>query len=245
MKQSDLLTPKVVEKLQRHALERFPEECIGYVDSGGNYVPCTNVHPEPTVAAKMKSSEEVVAAREAIAICHSHPNGLNCPSGPDMRAQMEWDVPFVIVATNGEACHKPFAWGDGLDREPLLKRPYRHGVLDCYSQIRDYFYMEKGIEIPEFARDFNWWGHGQDLYRDGFTKAGFRAIMQKEVGPGDCAILQIRSDVPNHAGVILENDLLLHHASSRDPWDPSRVSTKSPLNRWIKFVSIWVRYEGH
>ena len=35
---------------------------------------------------------------------------------------------------------------------PLVGREWSHGVLDCYSLIRDWYAQERGIDLPDFPR---------------------------------------------------------------------------------------------
>jgi cell wall-associated NlpC family hydrolase len=47
---------------------------------------------------------------------------------------------------------------------PLVGRQFAHGVLDCYSLVRDFHARELGIPLSEYERQDDWWSHGQDLY---------------------------------------------------------------------------------
>ena len=125
-----------------------------------------------------------------------------------------------------------------------MGRGFRHGVTDCYSLIRDYYRLERDVVLPEFPRDWEWWCNEQDLYRDGFGKAGFERLVDVDLRPGDVFLAQIRSGVPNHGGVYLGDGLALHHLAARLPVDATRLSRREPIDRWMKFISHWLRYTG-
>lgn len=127
---------------------------------------------------------------------------------------------------------------------PIQAEGFRHGVTDCYGLIRDYYRQELGISLVEFPRDWEWWLQGGDLYRDGIVPAGFRRIEASEAKPGDMWVAQVRSPVPNHGGVLLENSLALHHPSGRDPVDPSQLSRREPIGRWLSHITLWLRHES-
>jgi proteasome lid subunit RPN8/RPN11 len=230
----DFVTPAVVDAMRDHTLAAYPEEACGLVTVSG-YEPCTNISLKPTEEFLIDPSEYV--GRDYLAVFHSHPDQPDCPSSADMRSQVASGKPWVIMATNGQTPLEPFAWGDTLPILPLLNRPFRHGVLDCYSIVRDWFRLERGVTLREVPRDFGWWGDGQDLYRQGFQDHGFERIDGPEDG---CAFLaQVRSPrVPNHAGIYLGGGLALHHLQNR-------LSRREPIHQWArKSVTHWLRYVG-
>lgn len=155
-------------------------------------------------------------------------------------------MPFVIICTNGEACTKPFVWGDSvIDDRPILGRSFRHGVNDCYDHLRALFLRSHDILLPQFARGWEWWLPGYkgrtDLYRQGFADAGFCEVNSGEPQPGDVWLAAVRSDTPNHAGVYLGNGLCSHHPSSGLAYDPTRISKREPVIRWARYITHWVR----
>ena len=98
------------------------------------------------------------------------------------------------------------------------------------------------IDIPDFPRYNDWWKNGENLYLDGFSRAGFKDISEqiksgKEILKGDVGLMAINSSVPNHAVVMLDNQLMLHHLANR-------LSRTEPIGRWSKYISYWLRYDG-
>ena len=101
---------------------------------------------------------------------------------------------------------------------PLVGRAWAHGVLDCYSVIRDWYWAERGIDLPNFDRFDEWWKRGQSLYLDNFGSAGFealRAVQSQDMEVGDVLLMQVASPVPNHAAIYLGDGLILHHLQGR------------------------------
>jgi cell wall-associated NlpC family hydrolase len=126
---------------------------------------------------------------------------------------------------------------------PLVGRPFYHGVLDCYSLIRDWYQQTCGIELKQFHRMDDWWNDGiSDLYTQGFPQAGFVSIgADAELQEGDVILMQIRSKngVPNHAAIYLGDELILHHLhgrlSSRDVYG----------GYWREVTRDVIRYDGN
>lgn len=242
-----LLSPEALSAYRAHAIECYPEECFGIVDAAGLYVPLENVSPKPRESAYTTKGVLVryLEAGDLRALCHSHPDGLDCPSAPDMEAQNELLVPFIVCATDGFLTSDPFAWGDSLvDDRDIVGRPFRHGVDDCYGIVRAYWWREFGVRLPDYPRNWEWWSTGsagEDLYNRFFKDAGFYEIEASEVRNGDAFLCAIRSDVPNHAGVVLDAGLCLHHSSGGRHFDPNRLSRREPLAKWFPFVTHWLR----
>jgi proteasome lid subunit RPN8/RPN11 len=243
-----LARPEAWDALRAHAVAEYPRECIGYVSQAGLYVPFRNTSPDPLRFAVPDKAQlaAAYASRDLRALCHSHPDGPDCPTETDMRTQHEMDVPFAIVSTNGTATAAPFAWGDDLlDDEPLVGRGFRHATRDCYSIIRSWYERERGVLLPDFPRSWEWWtaDHpgSRDLYRRHFADAGFREVDRRDARDGDVWLAAVRSTVPNHAGLWLDGGVALHHPCGGQPCDPAWLSRREPFARWTPWVTHWLR----
>lgn len=226
------------------AVADYPREAVWLITKAG----CRKVQniakdPEATFCISSKDSA-MAAAGGLLAVVHSHPDFPACPSAADMRGQISTGVPWGIVRTDGVTADAPVWFGDLSNSPPLLGRGYRHGVTDCYSLIRDYYWQELSQILPEFPRDWQWWTSGEDLYRTGFAPANFRVIPQTEAAPGDVWLAQIKSPVPNHGGVLLESGLILHHPGSGSPVDNTQLSRREPITRWLPYITTWLRHES-
>lgn len=240
-----LASAKALDAMRDHAREAFPQEAIGFLLKNGSYVPQINIHPEPEKGARVapKLLKEAMVKGDLRALFHSHPNGPDCPSEQDMRAQVELDVPWIICSANESATLHPFAFGDQLTNPaPLVGRPFRHGVTDCYAGIRAWGLETYGVLIPDYPRQWEWWLDGDsDLYQQNFKNAGFYQIDVSEVRAGDVWLAQVRSPVPNHGGVYIGDGLAFHHPSSMLASDPARLSKREPIARWQQHITHWLR----
>lgn len=102
---------------------------------------------------------------------------------------------------------------DGLEG-----RDFVHGTVDCYSVIQDFFFLNFGLKLPDFARPNNWWepdenGQHLNLYMDGFHEAGFSLVHEhpRNWRPADVILMAILSPVANHGAVLLPGERILHH----------------------------------
>ena len=251
---------EVDRAIQADAIKRYPyEACGAVVDEGGGplYRPLLNMAgpnnaaaPDPTQG--FDCSHEVgqlLVAGTLRCVAHSHPGGPLHPSAADMAAQGGFDLPWAMVATDGERASTPLYWGPGVPVPPLVGRPFRHGPSgsdgagDCFALVRDWYRLERGVELPESPRDWEWWqgkvAASRDLYRDGFGQAGFRRVPRDDPQVGDVILMQLATPlsnpVPNHSGICLGGGLMLHHLTGR-------LSRTEPYGRWMKHVVEWLRH---
>lgn len=211
----------IIPDVQKHAAEVAPKECCGVavVTKGKlRYWRCRNLlkNSNDNFCIDPEDWAEAEESGSIIAIVHSHVGVPAVPSMADLVGIEINGLPWVIVN------HPTGDWGVFEPRRykaPLLGRPFVHGVLDCYSLAKDW-YMERGIDLPEFQRDELWWEKGQNILIDNFERFGFTRIDESELKPGDAILMQSGSDVPNHCAVYLGDNIIMHHwinrLSSRD-----------------------------
>ena len=230
-------TRPIAEAAYSHAVEVYPHEAAGIVE-GGAYHRLDNISTTPENDVLL-SDDELVRVAGADIFFHSHPDGLGVPSEQDMIYQKQLGIPFVVMCLPNYDC---FCWGDTLGRAPLIGRGFRHGVHDCYSLVRDW-YREQGIvDLAEWPRGWEWWNHGKNFYADNFEATGFTKIAISEATQlGDGLLFAFNYKVPMHAAIVVDKDLLLHHASGKRAVDPTRLSTTEPRSRFVRHAVVAVR----
>lgn len=169
---------------------------------------------------------------DIVAVVHSHPNASANPSVADQVQCEASGLPWHIIA-----------WPSGVWSSleptgycaPLIGRPFIHGILDCYSLVRDYYRETLQIDLPDFERHDNWWKTGENLYLDNFAKAGFSQV--NELQPHDGILMRIASDTPNHAAVYLGDGIILHHLYGR-------LSCREVYGGWYQtMTTAFVRHQ--
>lgn len=201
-----------------HARETFPAECCGLIVLDGDaptYRPCRNISGNPDAFAV--HPEDYAAAEdigEIIGVVHSHPNASSRPSEADKVACEASGLPWHIVGLiDGEEPEWSHIVPCGYEA-PLIGRTFSHGVLDCYTLIRDWYSRERGITLPDFTREYEWWYKGGNLYVDNFQRAGFVRATGEPM-PGDVLLMQIMANVPNHGAIYIGDGIILHHLFNR------------------------------
>ncbi len=203
-----MLHKKTQAAVRAHALAEYPRECCGLIVAVGRreiYRPCRNL--AQGLEQFRMSAEDWADAEDAgrvLAVVHSHPDHTAEPSDADRAACEATGLPWVIVSVRDGAIADVHQFAPSGWTAPLLGRQFFHGVLDCYTLIRDWYSREAGIKLPDFERADDWWNNGQDLYMQGFAEAGFERIPDgAPLQPGDVVLMSVRSPVANHAGIFL------------------------------------------
>jgi proteasome lid subunit RPN8/RPN11 len=236
-----------------HAVAEYPRESCGLVvlqDGHEVYVPCRNIAASPSEHFVMSPEDYVLAEDlgEVVSVVHSHPGAAARPSMAD-RVMCEksgidrWTIVSLGVQPDGTIAVDDWCeFGPSGYVPPLIGRQFSHGALDCYSLVRDWYRLERGIELPDFERVDGWWEDGKSsLYLDNYRKATFQDVGQNaELQIGDVLLMQIRSKngVPNHAGVYIGDGIFIHHMhgqlSGRAVWG----------GMWAHCLRTVLRYTG-
>ena len=228
---------RVKQAIIEHAKREYPRESCGLVldvDGAEHYFPCRNI-AENTGEFIMDPKDQAFAedVGNIIAVVHSHCNIAPTPSQADLVMCENWRLPWHIVSIPNETWATIFPCGF---KAPLVGRQFFHGVLDCYSLIKDWYERERNMTLPHFERSEEWWTKGDNLYLENFASAGFEPVDTLE--PGDIIIMQIGAKVPNHAAVYLGNNVMLHHLQKR-------ISTRDVYGGfWQKNTRLVVRFKG-
>ena len=223
-----------------HARTCFPHESCGLVlicHGKERYWPCKNlaigsdqfvIDPIDYAAADHQG--------EITTVVHSHPNLPATPSQADQVACEATGLPWHIVSLPTEDWQVLTPSGY---KAPIVGRQWCHGVLDCYSLIRDWYRDELEVYLPDFPRFDEWWLRGDNLYLDNFENAGFIVIDPTQLTSGDCLLMQIGSSVPNHAAVYVGQGQIIHHLQGR-------LSSRDVYGGyWQKVTTHALRHRDH
>jgi len=232
IKQADLI------KAFNHAKHEFPKESCGIFTRSCGYIACKNVAENPEEDFTMREYEQIAAnENDVIAIFHSHPNDLRCPTATDMEVQITTAFPWGIVSLKSKnEISDCFFWGSDII-PPLIGREYRSGTMDCYSIIRDSYKLWYNIDLPEFPRDEAFWDRGENKYMKGFSYAGFELITPEKLMPGDVILgCVLGRGIVNHGAVILNDREIIHHTVKS-------LSRRDPLSKWFRHLNICLRHK--
>ncbi|WP_295573785.1 C40 family peptidase [uncultured Stenotrophomonas sp.] len=214
-----------LQAIQAHAVAAYPRECCGLIVAGGDgeaYIPCRNVATTPSEHFRLPAEDFADAedVGEVLAVVHSHPNAPAVASDADRVMCEASGLPWHIVSV-GQVTGADPECGDLQTIQPtgyvapLVGRQFAHGILDCYTLVRDFYDRELGITLSQYEREDDWWEKGQDLYSLERLRAEGFDLIEGAPQRGDMVLMQIRSPVPNHAGIYLGDGQMLHHMCGR------------------------------
>lgn len=208
-----------------HAAKCYPLECCG-VMVANKYYACRNIANNMS-QFEIDPRDLIAAAKHGkiSAYVHSHPDGTTDLSIPDRVGLGLHDIPWIITDGTSLAVHEPRSYVC-----PLVGREYFHGLLDCYTLVKDYYSRELDVELNEYKRSDAWWEDPKSdpLYLNNFAREGFVEV--KEVREHDVILTRLgRTEHVNHALVFIGdgtltsevteptigNMMILHHPYSR------------------------------
>lgn len=248
------LSDQALKDFEKHVLAEYPKEAAGLVING-NYIPCTNVHEEPTKHFRIDPAEVVIQRTQGTlqALLHSHPyrstdvykDGYRpeYPSAGDIDHFNHWGIPWGIAATDGGGLSQ-MVWLDDQNRPPLYGRHFVWGVQDCFSLVRDWYKEVKGIDLYNVPRAWGWWNdaNAPQMFEEWFAKMGFSVIPNKEATIGDVALMRMgdrhAASVINHCGVIVNHNTLFHQGFG------AFYSRDCRMDLWQKSIAKYLRYVG-
>ena len=226
-------------KAQEHARTCMPEEACGlvYIYKGKTkYKPCKNISisPKQTFIIDPKEYANIEDKATIVAVFHSHPFEQPYPSAADKTICEKFKIPWYIysVSLNKWYDFKPSGY-----KAPLVGREYVFGVHDCWSLIRDYF-ETINITLRDWDRPINPQDFTDNPYFENcFEKTGFRELKPEEnLQLNDCLLFSLNSTGLNHVGVLLQNQMILHHIEGR-------LSSRDFYGEWLmKCTGKRVRY---
>lgn len=202
-----MITEELKQILINTAKKEFPKEMCGILflneENNVEFKQCDNLSDNPTELFEMDNS--VLIDYNVVAIVHSHTNGRNYLSKYDMRNQHLLNLDWVLVCGEQVIKYRPI--------EPLLGRPFEFNKQDCYNLFRDCYMLAGSDHLPNFEYPDNWYEQGMNLYVDRLPEYGFEKVDNLEIG--DVILFTIGSEIPNHAGVYLGDNLFIHHSIDR------------------------------
>lgn len=243
-----MITKSIKKAIIAHALADYPREACGVI-VGKEYIACKNIALDDA-QFEICPIDLVGASSEGNikAYVHSHPDGDTKPSMPDKVQMNLHGLPWIITNGIDVELHKP----DGY-QAPLLAREYHHGLMDCYSLVKDYYHRELGITLNDYERDDAWWesAKNKSLYLNNFKKEGFVEVdtIQKH----DLILCRLgRTEHVNHALVfigdgtleseptdaVISDCLVLHH-----PYNQQSLR-EMYSEQWQRRAAVIIRHKS-
>lgn len=209
---------------EQHAAQDCPAESCGLVvraiDGAELYWPCRNIAGRDEFQIDpddMARAEDLCL--EVLAIVHSHPEQAEpVPSAADLECCDAGDIPWHIV---GVPSLRWVTVTPAHQLPDLVGRSFEYGRSDCYSIVRDWYRLERGVWLADVPRTSDTEPDGSSIYLPRFEAHGWRTVAS-EPRPGDVLLMRMGAREANHAAVYLGDNLILHHLegrlSSREPW---------------------------
>lgn len=211
------------QQFKAHCESNLASEMCGlFVLSEGiiGFVPCAN-HAFDTKNSFLIHPADFVKCMEAgdvIAVGHSHVTVSARASNEDVANSENCRLPFLIYQPIEKQVEH--YWPSGKTPS-LIGRKWHLGVSDCYTIVRDYF-AENGVQLNDYVRNDSSCLHSESLFLKHYEENGFVDVTGQTPKKHDVALIQVLANIPNHAAVFVDDDIILHHLqgrlSCRDPY---------------------------
>lgn len=219
-----ILTKKIKEDIIDHARVEYPRESCGIVISvegstpNKEYIPCKNLsESEDQFYIDPRDLVKAEAKGNILAYVHSHPNGTCKPSEPDLVQMNNHNKAWIICSYEPDVESEIDIYEPSNYKLPLIGRSYHHGLQDCYSIVRDYYFRELNISLNDYDRIDEWWTleEHKSLYLDNFSKEGFVPVTDG-IRKHDVILFTLgRTFHVNHAGIFLGDGMLTSEDSPK------------------------------
>ena len=195
-------------------------------------VPLTNFSDDPVNYFVLgEDFAKIQLQGEVIYVIHGHAN--NCiPSEYDIAACNSCNIPYIVFNRDDGS----YSTIKPSNYRSLSGINYEFGTNDCFETARNWYLMH-GVPIPE-RKDWldDWWLQGHDYIKD--LDKVWPFVPAEGLEYGTLITFAVESEVENHLGVYLDNDLFFHHAVDR-------MSCKENLYPfWGQFIRNIYKYEG-
>tara|TARA_A100001011_G_scaffold390461_2_gene473921 strand:- start:262 stop:963 length:702 start_codon:yes stop_codon:yes gene_type:complete len=208
-----------LNEIADHFNKEYPREGCGVlavVKGEKKFFPCTNVaEDDEDFIIDSKEYIKLLRTTDIVGIVHSHPDSSSDPSEIDKKYCNALGIPYYIFG---------YPEMDLTVVEPenniteLYGREYEFGVLDCFEAMRDYL-KSQNIELPPRALfEDDWWEkEGLDYFSPEVIKdwGGYPVDINTDLQVNDVLIFKVQTEINNHCGVYLGNDIFYHHAVGR------------------------------
>lgn len=214
-----------MSNIREAAIGSYPNEACGFVISIGKgkstFYEAKNTSPSPQNFFLIDTDEYLEATKigEIVAVWHTHVNTGPSPSEADKAGCENSDLPWYILSIFKR--ERGFEFSELIGIEPsgyevsYVGRPYAYGALDCWSLVRDFYRREFGIKLGDYPRVNEFWKNGQDFFGENWKSEGM-VVVDGELQRGDILFFQTDGgEFPNHTGVYLGNERVLHHSMGR------------------------------
>ncbi len=232
-------------EMNAHFLSCYPNEGCGVVVNN-KFIACDNVFEEPLHNFRIRKGDYLKHEREGgiEAIIHSHTHidskyDVRTPTESDMVSQKATNVPWGIVASDGENVNQPLWFG--LKELPAIEeRFYIPNAQDCLTLCTDYMKMEFGIELPSFPRPIDWQRKNKNMIKDNIAPFNFEILPREtplsELQHGDWILFAVQSNYINHCGIIDSDGMFWHQLEGR-------FSKKDHIMKWEKQIKMFARHK--
>ena len=209
------LINKFREKMYEHAIKEFPKEA-GFAIKNGKLIILKNKSDNPENFFQVEDPKLV---DKASIVIHSHTVDMPYPSLDDIAWARANALPCGVFAIsnyqyeNTLSCSDIVVFNNDDYDVNLYNRPtFIPNVFDCQTLVLSYFKQKKGLILTPCPVNNPLDLSNKDILLQNLNRyTEFIEVPPEKAKQGDMIVFKIKATYPNHLGIYLGKNQLLHH----------------------------------
>jgi len=240
------LTKHIKEHIKSHALENHPNECCGLIvekNTKHEVFKCRNISTSPLTSFSLDPLDYLkCSSRGKIkSVYHSHLEEEEF-SEADKTNSSYHNVNYIMFNIKNNSFRE---FNPKKQRTLYLNKPFKVGVNDCFTLVRDYLRENTKTQLPsEVCKAYFFGARKENLQKAidlidevalSYVKKDFLKISVShinELKKSDILVIGLReNNTPLHLAVYLGDNMVIHHP--RNKYVTTEKVTSSFANRII------------
>jgi len=224
------LTQYIKKHIKDHALEDSPNECCGLIvekDTTHKVFECRNISTSPLISFSLDPLDylKCSAQGEIKSVYHSHLEEEEF-SEADKTNSSYHNVNYIMFNIKDNSFRE---FNPKKQRTLYLNKPFKVGVNDCFTLVRDYLRENTKTQLPqEVCEAYSFGARKENLQQAidlidevalSYAKKDFLKIdisQMDDLKKNDILVIGLReSNTPFHLAVYLGNNMVIHHPRNK------------------------------
>lgn len=202
-----MITKELKNKIKEHAIQDFPNECVGFVVNGDIF-PCKNQSENPIKHFSISPLDYLQASYFGNIEMVYHSHNKNPEFSEFDKVNLYNQKLRGIVYCREKDCFNIFLPESYNNK--YVGRNFEIGISDCLSLVSDYYKDELNIILPQIERKEGWYKNNPNIVIEN-TPKNFKQIEFKDAQKNDLLVFDmLKNNLPCHFGIYLGNDVILH-----------------------------------
>jgi proteasome lid subunit RPN8/RPN11 len=224
------LTQYIKEHIKSHALKDAPKECCGLIvekDTARKVFKCKNISTSPLTSFSLDPLDYLKCASQGKikSVYHSHLEEEEF-SEADKTNSSYHNVNYIMFNIKNNSFRE---FNPKKQQTLYLNKPFKVGVNDCFTLVRDYLSENTKIQLPPEVCEAYFFGARKENLQKAidlidevalsYARKDFSKIFVShldELKKNDILVIGLReNNTPLHLAVFLGDNMVIHHPRNK------------------------------